>query len=102
VWLKTLSGLERKMQRTFASDADKVGEFVTDLGASVASIPGGMRQWWKDGHTRTEWLHEWETGPIDSEAVQSYRDWKLWRGLGIVSDALIVVIVLLVILAVLL
>jgi hypothetical protein len=39
------------MQRTFASDADKVGEFVTDLGASVASIPGGMRQWWKDGHT---------------------------------------------------
>jgi hypothetical protein len=94
------------MQRTLKSDLALVVDFLRELVQAVISIPGEMRQEWKDAHTRTDWLRLWEDAPLadlaGNAAAQSYRDWKLWHKLGIVSDALLVLIVLLVILAVLL
>jgi hypothetical protein len=101
-------------QRTFKSDMVAVGDFLRDLGSATVAIPGEMRQWWKDGHTRTEWLYVWEKrnlgpedGPpsffsCDNEAERSYADYRLWRTLGVASDALLVTIAVLIVLAIVL
>lgn len=85
--------------------ADAAVDFLKGLGTATKGVPGAMGQAWKDSHTRTPWLREWEEDQnygelggrpilfVDSRAEASYDDHRLWRLLGRVSDALIFIMV---------
>lgn len=68
----------------------------------VRGIPAEMVQWWKDGHRwdRDKYDYEYEYDsygqPITQIRYES-DDYVLWRRLGVLSDALLLVIVLLIV-----
>jgi hypothetical protein len=84
-----------------------VNTFLNDLGSAAVNVPAEIARWWREGHTRTEWLYAWEDGDhadpgarhlfaiSDTDPLNSY---KLWRLLGRVSDALLLTIAALVVL----
>lgn len=83
---------------------EEPGPFLADLGAAVQGVPSAMVEWWRDSHrwTRDKYIYEVvpDTG-LDSILVRfEHPDYRLWRTLGRVSDALIMLIVLIVVLAV--
>lgn len=104
--------MARTRTRTFKTDLALALDFLRSLVEAWRGIPSAMAEDWRAGHTRTAWLREWEKGNLsepgepvewfsfDTKSEASYRDYRLWYALGIVSDALIVLVVLLVILAV--
>lgn len=83
---------------------------VREFGVAVGGVPSEMRQWWKDGHTWDRPRYDYEVvdqvadghtpGPFTLERIGEKPDYTLWRRLGYVSDALLVLIVVLLVLAV--
>ena len=81
--------------------------FNDDL-ALVGSIPAEVKRWWKDGHRWDRETEITELHPVEladgSTALAVFAvedpDHRLWRYLGHVSDALLLVIAVLVILMV--
>lgn len=86
---------------------------VEEFGIALRNLPFEIAQWWHGGHTRSAWLHRWEDGncgdpgarPLfyadDTETINSYEDYKLWRTLGRVSDALLLLVALAIIILIL-
>jgi hypothetical protein len=74
---------------------------VSETVDTVKAIPAEVAKWWKDGHTRTEYLYAWEDGVVghagsdplfwheDTTSIGSYQDYKRGVLLGRVSDVLI-------------
>jgi hypothetical protein len=83
-----------------------------EIGQALANIPGEIAYWWSSGHYRSPWLRKWEDGncadpgarPLfyadDTETLNSFSDYRLWRALGFVTDGLILVLVLAIVLTV--
>lgn len=75
---------------------------MSDL--AIREAPSDIARWWRDGHTRTVWLMEWQKGDFadpgfpplffanDTQSLNSWADYNLWLLLGKVSDTLIILI----------
>jgi len=90
-------------------------EFLRDLLLALKGIPSSMRQAWKDSHTVTPWLREWRKTNLaftedgrpmfvdcDHTGLNSYHDYRAWLWLGRISDALLILIAVLILLCVVL
>lgn len=70
---------------------------LRDLFDALVGLPAAIRDHWREAHRMSPWLGVWADVPmdqLDTDRVQaSYRDYKLWRLLGRVSDAILLVIV---------
>lgn len=83
---------------------------LEEVGIALRGLPGEVADWWHNGHARSSWLRRWEDGNCadwdngvlfyhnDYESIHSWEDYKLWRMLGRVSDALILLLVLTIVL----
>lgn len=85
---------------------------VIEFGSAVKGVPSEMRQWWKSAHTWDRGKYtDYEIvdlcgdgitpGPYDIMAVE-LPDYVLWRRLGYVRNALLILIVVLIALMVIL
>lgn len=81
-----------------------IAEFLRDLFDATRGIPSAMRQSWKDAHRwdRPKYIYERVDYDDKSSALVAKEnpDYTLWRRLGPVSDALIVLILVLIVLMV--
>jgi hypothetical protein len=85
---------------------------LEEVGHVIRDIPGEIAGLWHDSHYRSPWLRRWEEGncadegarPLfyadDTETLNSFADYKVWRALGYVTDALLLILVLTLVLTV--
>lgn len=81
-------------------------EFLKEFWIVVRDVPAEAKRQWHEAHTRTPWLRKWDQEPcpqggrpiilVGTEAEASYNDYKLWRTLGVVSDVLLALMLIII------